>query len=374
MLQVLTSVRSIWTEWLGSENRIDFVTSWLHYRLTVAGLLTWTLLLLATETFDNRMSCYQDGRSLPKRMMADVCRTGNLTIVQDRALGHSRSALSAVGLGPAQGTESERDKLYHNYYPWVSTFLVAQALFFFLPRWLWETKEAHTMNSLVQNLDCPTLDGARVAQGLDKQLNYLTTGLGHHALYASHFGLALVLNLANTVLQFWITDCFLGDSVDFVRYGTVALQNAKSPAKVREIIRARFPYWANCLVRKPGISGTIEHANLLCHLPLNMFNGMAFVFFWWWLAFLAAVTSLSLLYWLVFICSRRFRAQVLVWQASPFAQEAHVRAVAASLPRSDSFVLLLLGCNVERCHFGRLVSALASRLDSMPCSRCRSML
>ena len=198
------------------------------------------------------------------------------------------------------------------------------------------------------------------------QLHYFTTGLGHHVSYAFYYGVAQVLNLVNTLVQFFVTDVFLGDSVDFVNYGIVVLEKVTSPAEMSKRIRTRFPYWVNCFVQKTGVSGTTQHMDLLCYLPMNMINGAAFVLFWWWLVFLAVATTMSLLYWLVFICSGRFRRWVLLSQASPFAKELHVGAVAAHFGRSDLLLLLLLGYNMDPHHFAQLVSALATKLDNMP--------
>ena len=51
-----------------------------------------------------------------------------------------------------------------------------------------------------------------------------------------------------------------------------------------------------CTFRKYGPSGTIQRHDSICVLPVNIVNEKVYVFMWFWLLFLTAVTVISIAY------------------------------------------------------------------------------
>ena len=56
-----------------------------------------------------------------------------------------------------------------------------------------------------------------------------------------------------------------------------------------------FPRMTKCIYKKFGSSGTIQTHDALCLLPINVINEKIYVFLWFWLIALAALTAVSIL-------------------------------------------------------------------------------
>ena len=287
MLAIVDSVRLLIKDWLGNEAAIHFVTSWFHYRLTVTGLLLWSLLLLVPDHFDQKLSCYQgDSPFYPEKMVNDICRTNDL-----KTKGAVLSYLLPSG--------ADKEVYLHNYYPWVVIFLWFQALLFYLPHCFWISQENGKVQSLVLDLGSATVDEDTKRIGLEQQVKFFTTRMGTQRRYALTFCMSQCMFLINVVGQFFLVGAFLGESIDFANYGLDVWNNMHDPAYV---MRLRFPFWATCTLEKFGPSGTLQHVDAACHLPRNMFNGIFFLITWCWLLILGAITVISLIYWSLFFC------------------------------------------------------------------------
>lgn len=57
-----------------------------------------------------------------------------------------------------------------------------------------------------------------------------------------------------------------------------------------------FPRVTKCTFHKFGPSGSIQTHDALCILALNILNEKIFIFLWFWLILLSAMSGLSLLY------------------------------------------------------------------------------
>ena len=56
-----------------------------------------------------------------------------------------------------------------------------------------------------------------------------------------------------------------------------------------------FPLMTKCNFFKYGASGTIEKLDALCLLPINILNEKIYIFFWFWLLFLAIISAFQLI-------------------------------------------------------------------------------
>ena len=72
-----------------------------------------------------------------------------------------------------------------------------------------------------------------------------------------------------------------------------------------------FPRMTKCTFHKFGTSGNIEKHDALCILPLNIVNEKIYIFIWFWLLLLGALSFLVLVYRVVIIFSPYIRAFVL---------------------------------------------------------------
>jgi hypothetical protein len=53
---------------------------------------------------------------------------------------------------------------------------------------------------------------------------------------------------------------------------------------------------SKCHYRQYGPSGTIEKADILCILPINVINEKIYIIIWFWLVCLALISTLYLFY------------------------------------------------------------------------------
>ena len=211
-------------------------------------------------------------------------------------------------------------------------------------------------------LGCATVDEEERNNQVNDLAKFLADPLGCRLKYALGFWTSQLLNAGNAVGQFFVIDWFLGDGVDFTSYGLHVLK-ADSAATRSMIRNKRFTSWAFCPVEHYGPSGTLQMKHIICHLPMNVVNGMAFLFMWFWLAILVLITVLSLVYWISFACCPMVRKLMLRYKTRPFAVQAHINLVADRFPVADMFLLLLLAENIDEYNFALLVSRLAHDLS-----------
>ena len=72
-----------------------------------------------------------------------------------------------------------------------------------------------------------------------------------------------------------------------------------------------FPRMTKCTFHKYGASGNIESHDALCILPVNIFNEKIYIFLWFWMFILGALTLLVVIYRFLIIISSDVRTYLL---------------------------------------------------------------
>jgi innexin len=108
-----------------------------------------------------------------------------------------------------------------------------------------------------------------------------------------------LLHLVNVVGQLFVLNTFLGQSfhlygIDVLRALTAGNDWTMSP---------RFPRVTMCDFKIRHLAN-VQRYTVQCVLPVNLFNEKIFLFVWFWLAFVAAITSASLLIWMLRVINR----------------------------------------------------------------------
>ena len=57
-----------------------------------------------------------------------------------------------------------------------------------------------------------------------------------------------------------------------------------------------FPRVTKCTYRKYGPSGTIQNHDAMCVMPINIVNEKIYVFLWFWLILMSALSVFSVIY------------------------------------------------------------------------------
>ena len=90
-------------------------------------------------------------------------------------------------------------------------------------------------------------------------------------------------------------DTFLNGA--FLKYGTEVVKFSGMNQENRtDPMIAIFPRVTKCTFHKFGPSGSIQKHDALCILALNILNEKIFIFLWFWLVILSALSGLALLY------------------------------------------------------------------------------
>lgn len=107
------------------------------------------------------------------------------------------------------------------------------------------------------------------------------------------------LYLANVIGQFFLLNAFL--SMEYNFYGAEVISHLTQHGSLKE--SPRFPRVTLCDFQIRQMQNLLRYT-VQCVLPINLFNEKIFVFLWFWLVLVAAITSLSLFMWLYRILFR----------------------------------------------------------------------
>jgi hypothetical protein len=214
------------------------------------------------------------------------------------------------------------------YYQWVPIILLVQALLFNVPCILWRSLVEHSgldINSVVvtgQMLSTVQMTGTirdgllqRMVVQINRYLGSFDVPKLHVTLSIKHIfsttcfvpcghqrgnyllSLYLIIKLLyvlNALGQLFALNIFLGQ--DYHTYGADVIQSAANGDDWTGSYR--FPRVNLCDFKIRRLGNVHQHT-LQCVLPVNLFNEKIFLFLWFWLIFLAFVTLLSLVVWII---------------------------------------------------------------------------
>ena len=336
---------------------IDNTIFLLHYKATVIILIVFSLIVTSHQYIGDPIDCI--AKEIPAKVMDTYCWIHSTYTVPNRM------ATEVVGIDTSHpGVRPQRDgeevKL-HKYYQWVCFVLFAQAILFYLPRFLWKIWEGGKMKSLVLDLNCPIIAENTKTERKTLLIDYFTSNLHSHNAYAIRFFICELLNLINVIAQVYLIDRFLDG--EFTTYGWDVLGLTATDPEYRVDPMSRvFPTVTKCSFHKFGVSGTVERIDSLCVLPVNIVNEKIYVFLWFWFFLLGVLTALAMIYRLLTILAPPLRRYLLRSRAH-LASRREVDVVAHKCQIGDWFVLRRLGKNIEPLVYKEFISDLACRFE-----------
>lgn len=329
----------------------------LHYKVTVIILVSFSLLVTSRQYIGDPIDCIVD--DVPLNIMDTYCWIYSTFTIPNRLGG--RIGKDVVQPGVASHVDGEDEVKYHKYYQWVCFVLFFQAMFFYLPRYMWKTWEGGRIKMLVLDLNCPIISEECKTDRKKLLIDYFATNLHTQNFYAIRFFLCEFLNFVNVIAQIFFMDYFLEG--EFSTYGSDVLRFTEMEPEEREDPMARvFPKVTKCTFHKYGPSGSIQKLDGLCVLPLNIVNEKIYVFLWFWFLFIAVLSGLNLVYRTAVVVMPKFRL-LLLRARSRLAPQDEVETITKKCQIGDWFVLYQLGKNIDPLIFKELVSDLAKRLD-----------
>lgn len=329
----------------------------LHYKATVIILVAFSLLVTSRQYIGDPIDCIVD--DVPLNIMDTYCWIYSTFTIPNRIGG--RIGKDVVQPGIASHVEGEDEVKYHKYYQWVCFVLFFQAMFFYLPRYMWKTWEGGRIKMLVLDLNCPIISEECKSDRKKLLIDYFATNLHMQNFYAVRFFLCEFLNFVNVIAQIFFMDYFLEG--EFSTYGSDVLRFTEMEPEDRADPMARvFPKVTKCTFHKYGPSGSIQKLDGLCVLPLNIVNEKIYVFLWFWFLFVAVLSGLNLVYRTAVVVMPKFRL-LLLRARSRLAPQDEVETITKKCQIGDWFILYQLGKNIDPLIFKELVSDLAKKLD-----------
>lgn len=329
----------------------------LHYKATVIILVAFSLLVTSRQYIGDPIDCIVD--DVPLNIMDTYC-----WIYSTFTLPHhngGRIGKDVIQPGVSSHVDGEDEVHYHKYYQWVCFVLFFQAMFFYLPRYLWKTWEGGRIKMLVLDLNCPIISEDCKNDRKKLLIDYFATNLHTQNFYAIRFFLCEFLNFVNVIAQIFFMDYFLEG--EFSTYGSDVLRFSEMEPEQRSDPMSRvFPKVTKCTFHKYGPSGSIQKLDGLCVLPLNIVNEKIYVFLWFWFLLVAVLSGLNLVYRTAVVVMPKFRL-LLLRARSRLAPQDEVETITKKCQIGDWFVLYQLGKNIDPLIFKELVSDLAKRLD-----------
>lgn len=208
------------------------------------------------------------------------------------------------------------------FYQWVPIILAFQIFLFAVPSFIWQWAAAssgYDVENVVKatagtdslNPDKRDKTYVYLINQIDRHLGYLSSkpvsklskGKGKTLALGSTYGRYLmiwylvvkVLYIINAVAQFFILNGII--HTDYSMYGYQALSDFLT--KKDWTASPLFPRitWCDFSVRRMGEN---HHPyTVQCLLNVNLFNEKVFIFIWWWLAFVASLSIVGLILWMM---------------------------------------------------------------------------
>ncbi|XP_012236084.1 innexin inx7 [Linepithema humile] len=357
---------------------IDNLVFRLHYRATFLLLLVGSILVTSRQFIGEHIRCISD-TSVPPRVIETFCFfMSTYTVVKHlNATAVLEGELPHPGVGPASKNDPV---IHHAYYQWVPFVLFFQALFFYLPHYLWRKMEGGRVHMLVSGLHMASIalseteikvnDDVKVPSKKDRDDKIQQIRIGFinrlHLNRPWAYGLALceVMNFTNVIVQIFVTDWFLGGA--FLGLG----QSVTEPASKDKLdpLDIVFPKVTKCIFHKYGPSGTIQKHDALCVMALNIVNEKIYTVLWFWFIILAVITGLGLIWRLLtmILHSRSMSFNKLVFSmACPGKYNPwNVLKVTNEYHFGDWLFLYYIARNLDSYVFKDLLQRLAEDLEN----------
>ena len=132
-------------------------------------LIGFSLIDTSRQYIGDLIDCIVDDE-IPLTVMDTYCWIYSIFTIPNRLNGSISQGI--VSPGVASHVHEEDQEKYHKYYEWVCLVLFFQALFFYLPRYLWKSWEAGRLKMLTLDLSCPIISEENKRERLNLLLNY----------------------------------------------------------------------------------------------------------------------------------------------------------------------------------------------------------
>ncbi|XP_074600105.1 innexin inx2-like [Brevipalpus obovatus] len=329
----------------------------LHYKVTVVMLVAASILVTGRQYFGDPIDCIQRD-DIPQNVMDTFC-----WIHSTFTLPHALNKKVGVDIvAPGVDSHAPGDKkVYHKYYQWVCFVLFIQAIFFYIPRYLWKMWEGGRLRSLVLELNNPVMKADDKESQIQLLSTYMNNNITYHNTYFYCFVFCEILNFINVITQMYLVDAFLGGA--FSTYGLDVLSYSEMDIdqRIDPMVKV-FPRVTKCTFHRYGSSGDVQKHDSLCILPLNIINEKIYIFLWFWLVILAVISA-GIVVWrvaIIFFPNLRFKSLA---SRARLANRDNLQMFMDRAKVGDWFIMYLLAKNMDSLHYRELIREMAHQLN-----------
>uniref|UniRef100_A0A2R5L4Q5 Innexin n=1 Tax=Ornithodoros turicata TaxID=34597 RepID=A0A2R5L4Q5_9ACAR len=338
---------------------IDNFMCRLHYKASVGILIAFSILVTGKQYVGDPIDCISKD-SVPHDLLDTYCwihKTFSVPSAWEKKLGDE---VAYPGVAPRGPTD---DVVYHTYYQWVCFVLFLQALFFYIPRYIWKTLEGRRVQNLTELLSKPVQDAAtaqKAKEASEMLIDYLDQNRNYHGGYYFSFVFTEVLYLINVVAQIFIVDRFLGGEFSTYGVNVVKFTEWHWEARFDPMIKV-FPRMTKCTFYMFGTSGDIQKHDAVCILPINIINEKIYVFLWFWFVILSILTAGFLFYRLVTVLVPEVRFKI-IYGRNRIVDSEKLRTIVYNLSIGDCFIFYQILKNIDPVYARDIVDTYASML------------
>lgn len=329
----------------------------LHYKFSVTLLVAFSIMVTARQYFGDPIDCISRD-DIPNNLLDTFCWIHTTFSIDEAWFKKVGSEIPYPGVDK---TTEGKKRIYHAYYQWVCFVLFFQALFFYVPRYVWKAAEGGRCKNLILGLNNPIISQESKTTNLQLLVSYLRENAGKSNLTFWIFCFSETLNLVNVIFQMLIMNRFLGG--EFIKYGINVLAFTEWDWSLRydPMIKV-FPRLTKCTFHRYGSSGDVQKHDAMCILPINIINEKIYIFLWFWFVFLFFTTLAALAYRLCTIMMPRFRLAMLHSKCR-LSERKVVEKVLEDAKIGDWFLLDMLAKNMDPINYKDLLKELYRRKD-----------
>lgn len=265
--------------------------------------------------------------------------------------------------------EQHSIRLWHRYYQYIPIILFLQAVFFYLPHFLWKNWENGIVGSVCKQLHDNRYTPNDYIESNLPMIEYLQNCFTFNKLLVYKYYICHIIMLFNLIAQMIVLNAIFNNQ--FVTYGIDTFHylfidsdmyglrdfSGNSTSELNSPMDFVFPKITKCVVNVLSEAGNrLDEYNFMCVLPLNIVHDKFFLLLWFWLIILTVLTVLQVIFDSLCITIPMLRKHLFKKRFGAYLVGDYKRR---SWPLSEWFLLYLIGCNSDQFAF----SALLQKLD-----------
>lgn len=286
---------------------------------------------------------------------------------------------------PLDFNEGHRQRVFIDYYQWIPYVLAVQAIFFYIPRFVWKTLSGfsgYDLPASVQYVDMlwHQIKASNFQDRMEtlerRAAVYLWDGIRlskrrNRGQLAFHYLLYTIVQAANATLMFWWLNHVI-DSPMYAWSGPSILVDLYNGLDWKET--GHFPRITHCDFSRRKVSA-VHTETVLCVLTLNFYYEKLLLFLWFWMLFVSAVSWVNCLEWARIMCvPQASKAKLQSFLAVHAGSSVYLERFFRALGPDGIFILHQIALNVGDLPTSYLTLAMYNAIEQSESDSGRHLL